>query len=385
MATLKTEIFELCNKNLEDVNSFEKLAKYIAEHGHSTSPKIKMNISKIILWGTEEVARRIIPVLIENDIEIIDVIDSNESKVGQDFFGYKVKKPFVTDTPIVLAAYEIVRMFSEVEKKFPSNTYISAWDILLLFPNTSALPWNNLRHPGQLNLEYLESLLPIANQCENVSEFWMQVASRHFIGITNSDNYSSHARESEYFIKEINSTHNESVFLDLGAYNGDTISRFFNQKIEGKDNRIAIGVEADRGNYLKLLEIKDNYNWNIVAFNAAIGNKFEIAEFSEQPNSMGSSSLFFEPNSFIPSITIDSIYDKFEFTHVKFDIEGFERQALEGASKAITKSNAIWSIASYHLWDDFTVLPKYFSSEYSFFCSSHASRPWDTTFHFKKK
>ncbi len=99
----------------------------------------------------------------------------------------------------------------------------------------------------------------------------------------------------------------------------------------------------------------------------------------QRSDSQYDQAIFFEPNTIVPAVTVDEIASHYEFTHVKFDIEGFERFALEGAKESISKGDALWSVASYHVHDDFWEIPSFFSTDYEMSVSRHAALPWDTT------
>lgn len=381
---MRIQPFQLTDYDITKFNSLKSLHDLSLILSADEKSDINFNPG-VYIFGTEEVSRRISDVLNEFDVPILGYMDSNPEKQGKHFRGHEIIAPRNVSELVILAAYNMNKLISYVESQFPNNNYLTAWEVLLCFSETKSLPWNNLRHPKYLTPEYIESLEKYAANCLNPEEFWKLVAARHFVGITSGTNVPSHTSEDKYFPEGIVATKSDSIFLDLGAYTGDTILRFFNQPVQGKDERLAIGIEADQSNFIQLLDTKNNYNLNCILMNVAIGDKAELIPFSMQPNSMDSSATFFENNTIIPSITIDEIFEKFEITHVKFDIEGFERFALQGGRASIANQNATWSVSSYHLWDDISVLPSYFDETYIYYCTSHANLPWDTTMHFKRK
>jgi len=341
--------------------------------------------SGVYLWGTEEVARRVSTLLEELSIPIIGIIDSNPAKEGKIFLGHEIQRPREVAAPVVICSYNQPSHLEEA-KKLIGDHAIAAWELLVLSKSKTHLPWNNLRTPSDLSESEKKQLIQVGNRCSNdtVAEYWRQVAARHFVSILSRNQIGSYSIDYEYFVPGIAETTNESVFLDLGAYNGDTIRRFFAQSIVGDDKRMAIAVEADRFNYEHLLKMATE-NPRITPINAAIDKNSGIIPFTQIENSMGSSAIFFEPNTIVPAVTVDEIASHYGFTHVKFDIEGFERFALEGAKESISIGNALWSVASYHIEDDFWVIPSFFSTDYEMSVSRHAALPWDTTMHFYRK
>jgi FkbM family methyltransferase len=342
-------------------------------------------LTGVYIWGTEEVARRIVLLLEELNIPLLGIFDSDVNKQGHYFGKYEIQSPRAVNNYVVVCSYNQPAHL-ESARELLGERALAAWELLILNSKTQYLPWNNLRKPSQLTLQEKDRLGKVGNRIHatSIHEYWKQVAAHHFVGILHNNQVGSFSNEEEYFVPGLIKTLSDSVFLDLGAYNGDTINRFFNQPIGMSDSRKAIGVEADRNNYSELMR-KFNERSDVILLNAVIGNESGLVPFSQSPSSMGSSALFFEANTIIPSITIDQIFQKMKFSHAKFDIEGFERMALQGARVAIEEGDAVWSVASYHLYDDFWVLPSFFSEDYEMHVTRHAPLPWDTTMHFMRK
>jgi FkbM family methyltransferase len=339
----------------------------------------------VYIWGSEEVARRVAILLRNVSIPLLGVFDTNPEKLGKSFESLIITLPKKVSKFVIVCSYHQPEHLISA-RNIIGDKAVGAWELLILRPDIKGLPWNNLRHPNELSEWEKSKINEVAARCvtETRSEFWKQVAARHLVSILHSNQIGQLPISQEYFVQEIIETDGESVFLDLGAYSGDTLERFFSQKISGPDSRKAIGVEADQKNFSLLLD-KYGKDPNVTLFNAAISDTQGLIGFSESDNSMGSSALFFEANNIVPSITIDEIYSRLPFTHVKFDIEGFERNALAGAIETIKKSGLVWSVASYHLYDDIWVLPEFFPDVYEIVVTRHATLPWDTTFHFRIK
>jgi FkbM family methyltransferase len=361
--------------------AINQLADQILELSKGENQKFSAGV---YIWGTEEVARRILLLLEENNIPLLGVFDTDSRKIGTLFAGHIVTNPTTVHNFVIICSYHQPSHL-QVARKLLGEYAIGAWELLISFRGTIYLPWNNLRSPSDLTENEKQKLIIIADRVhpDSKSEYWKQVAAHHFVGILNPNQSGSFSTAEEYFVPGIIETTNESIFLDLGAYTGDTIERFFAQEIGIGDSRKAIGIEADQSNFLTLMK-KFISREDVILINSVISDESGLTPFSQSTNSMGSSALFFEPNTFVPAITIDQIHQQMKFSHVKFDIEGFERRALQGASEAIRNGKAIWSVASYHLFDDFWVLPSFFPDDYLMFVTRHTPLPWDTTFHFIK-
>ena len=266
--------------------------------------------SGVYIWGTEEVGRRVEQLLEEFHIPLLGIFDGNSKKHGESFGLHKIQPPRQVDNYVIVCSYHQPRHLEEARELLGERA-LAAWELLILKSETRYLPWNNLRRPTDLTAGEKKKLSELSKRihAKSVPEYWKQVAARHFVGILHTNQSGMFSNEEEYLVPGIIKTEKDSVFLDLGAYTGDTIERFFNQKIGMEDRRRAIGVEADRNNYAELLS-KFKTREEIVLLNAVINSNSGVVPFSQATNSMGSSALFFEANTIIPAITIDQIFEK---------------------------------------------------------------------------
>ena len=338
---------------------------------------------EIFIWGSEEVGARVYKLAVTLGYTVLGFFDSKKEKQGLELFGIKISEPKNVDRTVIIASYNTSEHLTQARILLGSRA-VSTWEFLLLHSDTKTLPWNCLQSPLNLDNQTWNLLKKTASDVNlmNPAEFWKQVAARFFVGIQSNSVSPTHTAKEEYFIPEMSNINNQSIFVDLGAFNGDTLERYFNIPIEGNlDSRSAVAVEADFKNFSNLYSRINQRN--VYALNAIIGETSGISFFNSTGDVRATVATN-SSNSVVAMVTVDEIYRLFNFTHIKFDIEGFEEQALRGAKSAIKFSNAVWSIASYHRVEDFWIIPKYFSKKYSWMVSSHSQRPWDSTMHFRK-
>ena len=158
----------------------------------------------------------------------------------------------------------------------------------------------------------------------------------------------------QYNIKNIFEVKNDSVVFDIGAFKGDT-AYFFSKKCSNKARIYAF--EPDENNYKVLLKIKDKYKLNNdIASNILFSNsETEINFLSMDLN---------RPAVKMKSKTIDKFVEENNFEkidYIKMDVEGAERNILEGAIKTIKKFKPSLAIAIYHggklFMEDFYNIP----------------------------
>ena len=158
----------------------------------------------------------------------------------------------------------------------------------------------------------------------------------------------------QYNIKDIFEVKNDAVVFDIGAFKGDT-AYFFSKKCSNKARIYAF--EPDENNYKILLKIKDKYKLNnVIASNILFSNsETEINFLSMDLN---------RPAVKMKSTTIDKFVEENnieKIDYIKMDVEGAEKNILEGAIKTIKKFKPSLAIAIYHggklFMEDFYNIP----------------------------
>lgn len=170
------------------------------------------------------------------------------------------------------------------------------------------------------------------------------------------------------------------IFMDLGAYDGDTVREFL-KATDQKYDRI-IAVEADEKNYRKLTD-KTSGIERIKTYNLAVWDKKETLFFEKKKgrNSKLSSAGKVE----VQADSVDNILNGERITMLKMDIEGSEERALEGAKKTILKHRPKLYVCAYHRNDDMFRLPLKINEickGYKFYFCHHPYIPaWESNFY----
>lgn len=142
-------------------------------------------------------------------------------------------------------------------------------------------------------------------------------------------------------------------YVDLGAYNGDTIREL----LEITRNRYVriYAMEPDKKNFKKLCKYIEGKK-HIYAYNNAAWCKETELPFSSRA---GRQSSLANRNSahMIESRSVDNLLGGDEATLIKMDVEGAEREAIWGASQTISRYNPRLMIALYHRNEDIFELP----------------------------
>lgn len=135
-----------------------------------------------------------------------------------------------------------------------------------------------------------------------------------------------YSRSDQYFPKDIIVLENNEVFVDCGAYNGDTVKQFIKQT-KNKYKRI-IAFEPDHKNINSLKKVSGN----IVIVDAAVWSCDTTKSF-KYGNGSGShinNNVFLE-HDLVKTKAIDNVKECENASFIKMDIEGSEYDALLGA------------------------------------------------------
>ena len=147
-------------------------------------------------------------------------------------------------------------------------------------------------------------------------------------------------------------------FADLGAYRGDTLEEMLSiaQELE-----YAYALEPDARTYKKLLTFCETYQGATKLYpkNVAAWDKEETLIFNSSSNR---NSGAFAPTTNAKTVEIqanslDNILNGAPIDYIKYDVEGAEKQALEGSKNTITKYAPALDVSVYHRSEDLFELP----------------------------
>jgi FkbM family methyltransferase len=180
------------------------------------------------------------------------------------------------------------------------------------------------------------------------------------------------------YFTDIITLHNNEVFIDCGAYDGDTIVAF-NKKVNGTFKKI-VAFEPDNSNFMNLQKTITLHGLKgVVLIKKGCWNKATTLCFSSDGNM--TSQVQDSGGIEIDVETIDTVIGNGDATLIKMDIEGSELQALQGASSVIQRCKPKLAICVYHKPEDLIDIPHYIKSlvpEYKLYLRHHQYISWET-------
>jgi len=180
-----------------------------------------------------------------------------------------------------------------------------------------------------------------------------------------------------YFPLELCPLSDREVFVDCGAYDGDTIRSFLTES-ENSFKHI-YGFEPDPANFAKLSQSVSTHprKESITLQSAAVGASTGSVTFSA---SGSAASHIGEGEITVACVSLDEALSGVEPTYIKMDIEGAELDALSGARRTIEQYAPVLAICSYHLQNHLWKVPlliRSLSDKYEFFLRPHFLEGWD--------
>lgn len=171
----------------------------------------------------------------------------------------------------------------------------------------------------------------------------------------------------------------DEIYMDLGAFNGDTVGQFLGNV---SDYKKIYAVEPDIKNFAKLEKNTAELE-NIERLNICVSSFCGKTDFSKDGGRNSSSD---KKGNTVECRTVDSIIGENDVTYIKFDVEGLEKEALEGAKETIKRCKPKMLVSCYHRSEDIFSLPLQVLSirnDYKLYIRHNPYIPaWDTQFYF---
>jgi FkbM family methyltransferase len=185
-----------------------------------------------------------------------------------------------------------------------------------------------------------------------------------------------------YFLNDVFELVDDEVFIDCGAFDGDTLRAYLSRRQEAFRHFVAI--EPDRVTFAKLeayvAGLPAELRCKISILNCAVGAERAMIAFEDSGGLSSKSSQ--SGTSQIISLPIAELADSWRpFTYIKMDIEGAELDALRGARQVIERDRPVLAVCVYHTQHDLWRLPLLMKSmvpDYQMYLRCHEGDGWQT-------
>ena len=330
---------------------------------------------KVVFYGCGAILNSIVETWTEYVGRPIDfTCDSDPAKWGQTYCGARCLSPTeLTAIKDQCAVFVTVGDFRPVydllvERGFPSVHLIYKYDL-------AAAAYLAQHAPAEIagQLSQTRALLADARS----RDVFDAIATRVLEGDRDVGIMARVCEAQQYFPADIIRLSLHESFVDVGAYNGDTVLDFV-RRSQGRFDRLH-AFEVDANNYRQLeetvraLPARDRITiHNLGLWDAAADITYSIGH-SQSTVGRGEGRGHVEP--------LDAVLPDAPVTFIKMDIEGAEMRALRGARRIIQTQRPTLAICIYHdfqsLWD----IPLYLHAlvpEYRLYLRHHTNLEYET-------
>lgn len=375
-------------KELEGLLS-EPIGSVIDRERNTFDQATKLFGKSLVLFGAGGLGKKTLTGLRKVGLEPLAFADNNAELWGKCLDGLTVLSPEEAARKYGQNASFIITIWRAGGKHRLANTK----------QQLSNLGCMNVVSFAHLFWKYHETFLPYycldlphkiyqeANEIINIFSLWSDDASRleyltqlRWRLFLDFDGLSSPVAHEQYFPEDLFSFTSDEIFVDCGAFDGDSLKSFIRRR--GDNFKRYIALEPDPVN-LKNLEhdissmmasIKDK----ITIYPLAATNKRGKLRFDATGTAAATIS---ETGTIeINCAPLDEILADSHPTYIKMDIEGAEFDALLGAKQIIQKLKPVLAISVYHQQNHLWRIPmivQSFCDQYSFFLRPHNEEAWD--------
>lgn len=366
---------------MENIKSI--LNANVVEEINKINNSIKDRIEKngVVLFGSGNLGKKILTFFTSKKVNVLCIVDNDLRKQGQKVNEVEILSPSEAfsrygklESPWVVTIWSPGHDFSTTKGQLSNIGVIDIVSINNIFQiySSDLLPYYHFETPEFYlnNIELIEKAYLKLFDEESKRQFVGHLKAR--IGYS-FEVIPKAQIDNQYFPIDIVNLERDEVFLDCGAFTGDTLSDFL--KYSNEPHKKFICLEPDPINLVALRKtINENNIPNVEVFNIAVGN--QNAELNFEATGGGGAGLSENGTLIVSCKRIDDYFIE-NFTFIKLDIEGAEMDALKGASNSILSSRPKIAVCIYHLPSDLWSIILYLSEKYPFYKFSARTHQYD--------
>lgn len=257
------------------------------------------------------------------------------------------------------------------------ETVVTFAEVFTAFPG-EFLPHFLFDRPERLTAdqEAIEHAFGLFKEGSSRREFLAQLRLRLRLDF---DALGGAVEEEIYFPDGLFELRANEVFVDGGAYTGDTLRRYLHRG--GSVFERAWAFEPDPRNFAILEQwvksLPATIKERITIRSAALGERAGVVRFNATGDDQARAGT---GEQVVEVIALDEVQWPRLPTYLKLDIEGFEPAALKGAQRLIQQGRPVLAISAYHsgshLWDLPNLVDSLVSG-YAYYLRPHRMEGWD--------
>lgn len=379
-------VIEATNKDLELLLSENILSASFRER--SLFDQLAQPFEKsLVLYGAGSLGKKTLAGLRSLGIEPYAFVDRNKTLWKSKIDGLQVLSPqeaveqYGSSSVFVVTIWnpEMGKAFSDAKKNLLEFGTVKVVSFIPLYYKYAEefLPYYSLDLPHKIleQTELVKKAYYLLSDDKSREEY---IANLNFRLSGDFTKLGCPVDSLQYFPVDILTLLPNEVFIDCGAYDGDTLKNYLGIKNEFETY---IAYEPDPINFEQLLKytegldsklkskikcshyaVSDTHKWVFFGAKGTAGSSIGVGDLK------------------IECCALDNEIGALNPTYIKMDIEGSEVAALEGAKQCIRNNLPTLGICVYHRPNDLWQIPLLihsFSKDYEFYLRSHEAEGWD--------
>jgi FkbM family methyltransferase len=348
----------IAEQNIGLINDlFLKYADEEIDIGHNKLLD-QIKLEGIFIFGAHKVGSNLKKICDKKNIRTIGFFDNDDSKINQTLHNLKVLKPDYENTNnkfIVVASGRYSNQIIEQLSQYncvPIN--IHKFQYLFDLKHQAEFSFRNFRTSLFLNQHKVLMAFNRLSDDKSKKTFIGLIKLRIELNISHTDQFKCDFTD-EYIDSEFITKQDMISFVDVGAYDGDTLDRIERKLSPAKK---AYLFEPEIAPYIKgVSKYKDRES--IYMFNFGLSDNIYKCKYENE-------FTFDSPTNNKQTITIPSIQflklDNLGIddpSFIKIDVEGGELNVLRGAQELIKKHKPKLAVCAYHRANDYWELIEY--------------------------
>lgn len=337
--------------------------------------RLKQTEKPILIYGMGDGCEKIFRVCRERKIPVAGIFASDEYVRGHQFLGFPVmtyrqaKEQF--PDPVILLAFAAFQpeLICKINSIAAENE-LYAPDVPLFGEGVFDLSYV-MEHEAELSCVY--QMLADEQSRKVFSSILNFKVSGNIGYLKDCETPKQEVFDSFLFLSK------EESYVDLGAYDGDTVKEFLSQS--GGKYHAVYAFEPNPKNFRKL---KRNVGETGHIHLIPKGAWENTGELCFRGKAGRSSSIAEDGTLMVEVVPVDDVVE--HATLIKFDVEGAEAPALRGCSRLMKEDRPKLCLSAYHRNEDLFALPLLVQSirnDYRVYLRHHPYIPaWETIYYF---
>lgn len=337
--------------------------------------ELKESGKPVVLYGAGDCGQRYRQVLATAGIPILAFVDDAASKQGKSMSGLPVwnmyqaqKEAQEREFVILISSYGPSKLYPNLERAGLGHRW--RWSEFYLWED--GLDYAGYFEEHKQELETVYASLADERSKEVFRNLLQYKISRDIRLIESINDL---PKENQYFASDIIRLQNDEVFVDLGAYTGDTI-QVFEQKMRkaGKRVKRVYAFEPDPVTCQRLRQNTCGYG-HVECIDKGAWSEDTVLHFASE--GFWTSTFSEQGDMEVPVWALDQHINE-KITFLKADIEGSEREAVLGGGTSISQWRPKIAMCIYHKKEDIFDIPLLLASlnpGYKFYMRHYSELP----------